>query len=114
MRSYCRVSDAELAVNDLAKAREYAHSSLPFLNEFSTTSPSLLVQRDVGLCYESLGNVQRQMAMSRSASPAERKTAAAAARQWYLKSDAVWNEYHTRRSHPWSSTISRERDDITR
>ena len=96
MRSYCRVSDAELAVNDLAKAREYVHSSLPFLNEFSTTSPSLLVQRDVALCYESLGNVQRQMSMSRSASPAERKTAAAATRQWYLKSDAVWNEWKRR------------------
>ena len=96
MRSYCRLSDAELALNDLAKAREYAGSALPFLNEFRLTSPSLLVLRDVGLCYESLGSVQRQIAMNRSSSFSERQTAQENTRQWYLKSAAVWEEWKRR------------------
>jgi eukaryotic-like serine/threonine-protein kinase len=58
-RLYCKLSDAELAVNDLAKARQYADLSLPILKEFNPASPSLLVVRDVGFCYESLGSVTK-------------------------------------------------------
>jgi len=98
MRSYCRLSDAALAVNDVAKARQYADSSLPLLNEFSTTSPSLLVLRDLGACYEALGNLQRRTAVSHIASSSERQTARAEARQWYLKSAGVWNEWERRQA----------------
>jgi eukaryotic-like serine/threonine-protein kinase len=93
IRSYCRLSDAELSVNDLPKARQYADLSLPLLNRLPLTSPDLTLLRDVGLCYESLGNVQRQIAMSRSSSTSERQTAHAEEREWYSKSDAVWNEW---------------------
>jgi serine/threonine protein kinase len=96
MRSYCRLSDAELASNDLVKARRYADSILPFLEEFKPDSLSFLVRRDVGFCYESLGNVQRRMAMDRSISASERRTAEADARQWYLKSASVWSEWNNR------------------
>ena len=46
----------------------------------SDRTPSLIVLRDLGLCYESLGNVQRRIAMSHSVSPAERQTAQAGRR----------------------------------
>jgi hypothetical protein len=96
MRSYCRLSEAELAIKDLAKAGIYADSSLPFFKEFDATSPSLIVLRDLGLCYEDLGNVKQQTAMSHSVSSLERQTAESDAREWYLKSDAVWNEWERR------------------
>jgi hypothetical protein len=96
MRSYCRLSDAELAVGDLVKARQFANSALPFFDEFKLTSPSLLVLRDVGFCFESLGNVQRQIALDHSLSAAERQTAEADARNWYLKSAEVWDEWNRR------------------
>jgi tetratricopeptide (TPR) repeat protein len=96
MRSYCRLSDAELAANDLAKAREYAERAVPFLHFFPLSSPDLRILRDVGLCYENLGNVQRQIAMSGSISSSERQTAQANARQWYAKSDELWTEWNRR------------------
>jgi serine/threonine protein kinase len=96
IRSYCRLSDAELLVNDLQKARQYADLSLPLLNRLPLTSPDLTLLRDVGLCYESLGNVQRQIAMSHFISSSERQTTMADAHQWYQKSDAVWNEWKQR------------------
>jgi tetratricopeptide (TPR) repeat protein len=96
MRSYCRLSDAELAIKNLASAGMCADSSLPFFKEFNAASPSLIVLRDLGFCYEDLGNVQRQTAMSHSVSALERQTAESDARQWYLKSDAVWNEWKRR------------------
>jgi serine/threonine protein kinase len=96
MRSYCRLSDTELAIKNLADAGVYADSSLPFFKEFNVTSPSLIVLRDLGICYENLGNVQLQTAMSHSVSPLERQTAESNARHWYLKSDAVWTEWNRR------------------
>src|SRR6516164_4424650 len=96
MRSYCKLSDAQLALNDLQRARKYADSSLPFFNEFKITSQSLLVLRDVGFCYESLGNVQRRIAMDRTFSKAEKLAAAGDSRQWYRKSMEVWEEWNRR------------------
>src|SRR6516165_1123125 len=96
MRSYCKLSDAQLALNDLQRARKYADSSLPFFNEFKITSQSLLVLRDVGFCYESLGNVQRRIAMDRTFSQAEKRAAAGDSRQWYRKSMEVWEEWNRR------------------
>lgn len=96
MRSYCKLSDAELAVNDLAKARRYANAALPFLDKFSVMSPSLLVLRDLGFCYESEGAVQHRMAMDRKAPASERLTAEATSRRWYSKSAEVWSTWDER------------------
>jgi hypothetical protein len=96
MRSYCKLSDAELAVNDLAKARQYANAALPFLDKFSVTSPSLLVLRDLGFCYESEGAVQQRIAVDSNLSSAERLTAQAEARRWYSKSAEVWSTWNAR------------------
>src|SRR5215813_4513443 len=63
MRSYCRLSDAELAMNNIADARKDAEATVPFFNEFKMTSPSLVVLRDIAFCYESLGDVERRVAM---------------------------------------------------
>jgi hypothetical protein len=90
MRSDCKLSDAELAVNDLQKARQYADLSTTFFNEFKITSQSLLVLRDVGFCYESLGNVQRRTAMDRTLSASERRDAARSSQEWYRKSIEIW------------------------
>ena len=109
MRSYCTLIDAELALNDLAKARHYADTALPFLNEFNLTSPSLLVLRELGLCYESLGSVQRQMAMDRSITSSDRQAAAEDARQWYLKSAAVWEEWKRRGAATPESELERHK-----
>jgi tetratricopeptide (TPR) repeat protein len=109
MRSYCRLSDAELAVGDLVQARQFANSALPFFNEFKLTSPSLLVLRDVGFCFESLGNVQRQIALDHSFSAAERHTAEADARQWYLKSADVWKEWNKRGAATPESELERRK-----
>ena len=96
MRSYCRIADAQLAFGNLGAARSYADLSLPFFNEFTPASLDMLVLRDLGLCYESLGDVQRQIAMSRSSSALERQAAHPEEREWYSKSDAVWNEWTQR------------------
>jgi tetratricopeptide (TPR) repeat protein len=96
MRSYCRLSDAELSMNHIADARSHAASALPFLAAFKVTSPSLVVLRDLGFCYESLGNVQRSLAADRSGALAERRAAQAQAREWYQKSSGVWNEWFRR------------------
>jgi serine/threonine protein kinase len=96
MRSYCKLSDAELAVNDLTKARQYANAALPLLDKFHVTSPSLLVLRDLGFCYESEGAVQRHIAMDRKLSSAERARAEAEARSWYSRSAEVWSTWNKR------------------
>ena len=96
MRSYCRLSDAELGLHDLVKAREFASLALALTDTFPLTSPDLQILRDVGLCYQNLGDVQRQIAMSRSTSPSERQTALTDARQWYAKSDEIWIEWNRR------------------
>jgi hypothetical protein len=96
MRSYCKVSDAELGVGDLTQARQYANSSVPFFDEFKPSSPSLLVLRDIGFCYESLGNVQNRIATEPMRSSAERLHALASSREWYTKSSDVWKEFNRR------------------
>jgi serine/threonine protein kinase len=96
MRSYCKLVDAELAVNDRAKAKQYADSAVPFIDEFKVASPSLLVLRNLGFCYESIGNIQRRIAGDRLLSASERQTALADAREWYAKSAAVWEEWNRR------------------
>jgi len=96
MRSYCRIADAELAIGNLGEARHYADLSLPSFNEFTPASPDMFVLRDLGFCYESLGNVQRQIAMNRSASASEWQATQAEEREWYSKSAAVWNEWKRR------------------
>jgi hypothetical protein len=111
MRSYCKLSNAELAAGDLVHARQFAESALPFFAEFKLDSPSLLVLRDMGLCYEALGNVQRRTAMDHSLSGAVRRTAQAEARQWYGKSAAVWREWNARGAATPESEIDRRRID---
>jgi serine/threonine protein kinase len=112
MRSNCSLSDAELAVNDLANARRYAESAIPFLNSFPLTSPDLRVLRDVGLCYESLGNVQRQISMDSSFSPGERHAAEIQARQWLQKSADVWSEWKRRNASTPESEIERHKVEL--
>ncbi|RZU39150.1 serine/threonine protein kinase [Edaphobacter modestus] len=96
MRSYCKLSDAELAVKGLTKARQYANAALPFLDKFNVTSPSLLVLRDLGFCFESDGAVQHHIAMDRKLPSAERLTAEAESRRWYSKSADVWSTWNQR------------------
>jgi eukaryotic-like serine/threonine-protein kinase len=96
MRSYCKLSDAELAVANVAKARQYADAALPFLGEFAVTSPSLLVLRDVGFCFESEAELQHRLATDPVYPPAERRAAEAQSRTWYRKSEDVWTTWNTR------------------
>jgi eukaryotic-like serine/threonine-protein kinase len=96
MRSYCKLSDGELDVKNLAKARQYANAALPFLGEFHVTSPSLLVLRDVGFCYESEAEVQHRIAQDPAFPPAERWNAATESRKWYQKSLETWTTWNRR------------------
>jgi eukaryotic-like serine/threonine-protein kinase len=96
MRSYCKLSDAELAVENTAKARQYANAALPLLDGFKVTSPSLLVLRDVGFCDESEAAVQQRIAADQVLSPAERTAAEAESRRWYRMSADAWNTWNTR------------------
>jgi len=100
MRSYCRLSDAELAMNHIADARGYAASALPILAAFKVTSPSLMVLRDLGFCYESLGNVQRSLAADRSGSLAERRVAQAQAREGIRRALVCGTNGSARSCHP--------------
>jgi tetratricopeptide (TPR) repeat protein len=96
MRSYCKLSDAELVLNNPAKARQYANAALPFLDQFEVTSPSLLVLRDVGFCYESEAAVQHRLAADQILSPPERLAAEAESRTWYQRSADVWATWNRR------------------
>jgi serine/threonine protein kinase len=109
MRSYCRLSDAELGMNDLASAREQAASSLRLLNEFQLGSPSLLVVRDMGFCYESLGNLQRAVVHNFASSLSERRAAKAQAHEWYSKSLDAWGEWVRRGAATPESEVERRR-----
>jgi eukaryotic-like serine/threonine-protein kinase len=107
MRSYCRLSDAELGMNNLANARKEADASMPLLNEFKLTSPSLLVVRDVGFCYQSLGNFERAVAHNRASSLAQKRAAEAQAHQWFSKSLNAWNEWARRGAATPESEVER-------
>jgi serine/threonine-protein kinase len=111
MRSWCKVSEAELATNDVEQASRDADSSRFHFREFKETSPSLVVQRELGMCYETLGNVQRLIAEDRSRPPAERRAALASARNWYAKSSGVWNEWHRRGADTPESEAERRKVD---
>jgi len=109
MRSYCKLSDAELALNDVQKARQYAESFASFFTEFKVNSPSLLVLRDLGFCYESLGNLQQRISIDPSFPAHERRTAANQSRQWYAKSADVWDEWNRRGAASEESELERRR-----
>jgi serine/threonine protein kinase len=109
MSSYCKLSDAELAVGNLQQAQQFRNFALPFLDEFKPNSPSLLVLRDIGRCYESIGNVQRQIAVDRSLPAPERQTAEAEALRWYQRSADVWSEWDRRGVATPESEIERHK-----
>jgi serine/threonine protein kinase len=96
MRSYCRLSEAELALHDVPKARESSASALPFFDEFKVTSRSLTVLRDLGFCYQDLGDVQAHLAQDRLLPVAAQRAAREDARQWYRKSAAAWALWDSR------------------
>jgi eukaryotic-like serine/threonine-protein kinase len=96
MRSYCKLSDAELAAGNVGKAREYADAARPFMGEFSTTSPSLLVLRDVGSCFASEAGFEHSLATDKNSPPALRVAAETESRSWYEKSLNVWTTWNTR------------------
>jgi serine/threonine protein kinase len=96
MRSYCKLSDAELALRNIGAAKKYADSSLAILNQFEPDAQSLLVLRELGYCYESMGNLQRRIAMDRTMSAAERRSAKTGSRDWYEKSSQIWAEWNRR------------------
>jgi hypothetical protein len=109
MGSYCKLSDAELAVGSLQQAQQFASAALPLLDQFKPTSPSLLVLREVGWCYESIGNVQQRIAVDRSSSASERHTAEGEARLWYQRSADVWNEWTRRGAGTPESEMQRRK-----
>ena len=109
MRSYCKLSDAELAVADIAKARQYADAALPFMGGFAVTSPSLLVLRDLGFCFESEGELYHRLATDRLYPPAERRAAEAESSIWYRKSADVWTTWNTRNAATPESERERQK-----
>ncbi len=96
MRSYCKLSDAELALRDTSHARQYATAALPLLQEFQTNSSSLLVLRDVAFCDESEAAVQHSMAIDQALSPVERTADQTESRAWYQKSEDIWSTWKRR------------------
>jgi hypothetical protein len=72
MRSYCKLSDAELAVKDLARARQYANAALPE------------------------GAVQHRVSVDLQLPSAERLTAGSESRRWYLKAAEAWSTWNAR------------------
>ena len=108
-RSYCRLGEAELGINDLGKAREYAGRCAPYLSEFRLSSPSLLFLRDLGYCYKALGNVHSGLTADRSLSAEARRVEAVEAKDWYTKGAAVWREWDRRGAATAESEAERMR-----
>jgi eukaryotic-like serine/threonine-protein kinase len=109
MRSYCKLSDVELLLNNSAKAREYANAAFPFLNQFDPSSPSLLVLRDMAFCDASEGAVQHRIATDPAVPSPEREAAEVQSRSWYIKSDAIWTTWVTRNAATPESESERRR-----
>jgi eukaryotic-like serine/threonine-protein kinase len=109
MRSYCKLSDVELLLNNTAKAREYADAAFPFLNQFDPSSPSLLVLRDMAFCDASEGAVQHRIATDPAVPSPEREAAEVQSRSWYIKSDAIWTTWVTRNAATPESESERRR-----
>jgi hypothetical protein len=112
MRSYCRLSDAELAVNDLARARQHADAARPFFDEFKVTSPSLIVLRELGFCYKSLGTVYGRGAVDPTLLVPARSAAAAESQQWLQRSDEVWTDWERRGAATPASEAERRKVEI--
>jgi serine/threonine protein kinase len=109
LRSYCELSDAELAVGNTVEARSAASSALPILDEFNLASPSLFVLRDLGYCYKILGGVQGRVAADHLLSVSERNAAQVAARGWYRKNTEVWKEWNRRGAATPESEVERRK-----
>jgi eukaryotic-like serine/threonine-protein kinase len=109
MRSYCKLSDAELSLDNPGKARQYAIAALPLLNQFDPSSPSLLVLRDVAFCDASEGAMQHRLASDQALPSPQRQAAEAESRSWYLKSDAVWTTWVKRDAATPESESERHR-----
>jgi tetratricopeptide (TPR) repeat protein len=109
MRSDCKLADAELALNDTAGAKRYADSALPLLNQFKPDAQSLLVLRELGYCYESIGNLQRRIATDRTLSPPTRRIAKARSREWYEKSSQIWTRWNERGAATPESEVERRK-----
>ncbi|WP_213807491.1 serine/threonine-protein kinase [Granulicella sp. dw_53] len=115
MRSYCKLSDAELVMKNLTKARQYANAAMPLLDKFDVTSPSLLVLRDIGFCEESEGEVQHRIAMDPIRSSVEGVAAEEESQRWYRKSADIWNTWSRRRAAtPESEREGRKVDHLLR
>jgi hypothetical protein len=112
MRSYCRLSDAELAVNDLARARQHADAARPFFDEFKVTSPSLIVLRELGFCYQSLGTVYGRGAVDPTLPVPARSAATAESQQWLQRSDDVWMDWERRGAATPASEAERRKVEI--
>jgi hypothetical protein len=108
MRAYCRLSDAELALNDLGHAREHADAARPYFRDFKVTSPSLIVLRELGFCYKTLGTVYGRAAMDRSEPIAERHDAATESQQWLQRSYEVWSDWEKRGAATPASEAERQ------
>ena len=109
MRSYCKLSDVELLLNNSAKAREYANAAFPFLNQFDPSSPSLLVLRDMAFCDASEAAVQHRIAADPAVPSPQREAAEVQSRSWYIKSDAIWTTWVTRNAATPESESERHR-----
>jgi serine/threonine protein kinase len=96
MRSYCRLAEAELALHQPLRARGRAEAALPFFAEFTSTSPSLTVLRELGFCFEALGDVQAAFARDSSLSATARRAARVEALQWYQRSADTWQLWESR------------------
>src|SRR5262249_52891821 len=107
MRSHCRLSDAELAVNDVAHARQHADAARPFFDEFKITSPSLIVLRELGFCYKSLGTVYGRAAMDRTVPLPERSAAAGESQHWLQRSYEAWSDWDRRGAATPASEVER-------
>jgi eukaryotic-like serine/threonine-protein kinase len=109
MRSYCKLTDAALSLNNPGKARQYAMAALPLLNEFDPGSASLLVLRDVAFCDASEAAFQHLVASDRATPLLERDVTEADSQSWYQKSDAVWTTWVARDAATPESESERHR-----
>ncbi|MBV9158167.1 MAG: hypothetical protein JO097_18020 [Acidobacteriaceae bacterium] len=109
VQCYCTLSDAESEAGNLARAKQSANSALPFFSEFKTTSPSLSVVRGVGLCYESMGNLERRIATDGSLSLSQRHAAQTESQEWYRKSLDAWSEWNKRGAATPESELERRK-----
>ncbi len=109
MRSFCELSDAQLAVNNVPAAVTAAGQALPLLAGYGLSSPSLMVLRDVGLCYASEGALQARLAGDTHRTAADRAGARQAAIDFFQQSARVWEEWARRGASTEESERERRR-----